>query len=80
MKDILRSRLSVFSSEEQEMLQFRLDFIGLNHYSSMCVKDCMYSPCSPDSLLGDSLVIRTGESNGIPIGKPVSDLQSFLLG
>ncbi|KAE8702270.1 hypothetical protein F3Y22_tig00110483pilonHSYRG00019 [Hibiscus syriacus] len=48
-----------------------IDFIGLNHYSTLYAKDCIHSPC----ILGGDHFIRgfaytTGERDGILIGEP----------
>nr|XP_009417742.1 PREDICTED: beta-glucosidase 22-like [Musa acuminata subsp. malaccensis] len=39
MKKIVRSRLPSFTEEQSEQLKGSFDFIGLNHYSSIWVKD-----------------------------------------
>ena len=72
MRQILGARLPTFTSEERRKLQkYKLDFIGINHYTTVYVKDCMYSPCIVDDFDGNALVSTGGERNGIPIGTPV---------
>lgn len=39
MKKIVRSRLPSFTEEQSQQLKGSFDFIGLNHYSSIWVKD-----------------------------------------
>ncbi|MQL72104.1 hypothetical protein Taro_004444 [Colocasia esculenta] len=71
MSQILGSRLPVFSPEDQKKLGNKLDFIGINHYTTLYVKDCMFNHlCEPSTTEGDALGFRTGERNGVPIGTP----------
>lgn len=70
MRQILGSRLPTFTSEERLKLQNKLDFIGINHYTTVYVKDCMYSPCTVDDFYGNVLISTSAERNGIPIGAP----------
>ncbi|KAJ6810112.1 putative inactive beta-glucosidase 14 [Iris pallida] len=70
MRDILGTRLPTFSPEERRKLQNRLDFIGINHYTSCYSQDCVFSQCKIDTSSGNALVFTTGERNGIPIGAP----------
>ncbi|XP_072958757.1 probable inactive beta-glucosidase 14 isoform X2 [Typha angustifolia] len=72
MRKVLASRLPTFSSEEKKLLENKLDFIGINHYTSKYVKDCMISPCEVDDYNGNALVFSTGDRNGVPIGNPTS--------
>lgn len=39
MKKIVRSRLPSFTEEQSEQVKGSFDFIGLNHYQSIWVKD-----------------------------------------
>lgn len=71
MREILGLRLPTFSLEEKKKLQSRLDFIGVNHYSTLYAKDCMFSPCNLDTSEGDMFAILTGFRGGLPIGSPV---------
>ncbi|XP_077227896.1 beta-glucosidase 18-like isoform X1 [Tasmannia lanceolata] len=72
MREILGSRLPTFSSEDRTKLQNKLDFIGINHYSSLYVKDCMFFPCQSNASEGDRFAMSTGERDGIPIGTPTA--------
>lgn len=69
MREVVGSRLPVFTLEEMNNLNGSLDFIGLNHYTTLYVKDCMLSSCSSiDTTLGDAMVYTTGERDGNLIG------------
>ena len=72
MRDCLGLELPRFSDRDKELIKGSMDFIGLNHYSALYVKDCIYSACS----MGDDRPIRgflskLTERDGIPIGEPV---------
>ncbi|KAG6573201.1 Beta-glucosidase 47, partial [Cucurbita argyrosperma subsp. sororia] len=47
MEEILGFDLPRFSTEDQKKLKNGADFIGINHYTSFYVKDCLYSVCEP---------------------------------
>ncbi|XVF26002.1 hypothetical protein REPUB_Repub13aG0262700 [Reevesia pubescens] len=72
MQRILGSILPEFSTSEKEKLKKGLDFIGINHYTSYYVQDCMYSVCEPGP--GTSKTEgswgQSPQKNGIPIGEP----------
>ncbi|XP_068663041.1 beta-glucosidase 18-like [Aristolochia californica] len=69
MRQILGSRLPTFSTEDRRKLHYKLDFIGINHYSTQYVKDCMFSPCnSGGAYYEDPLAFTTGERDGQLIG------------
>ncbi|KDP39385.1 hypothetical protein JCGZ_01142 [Jatropha curcas] len=73
MRQIVGERLPTFSVEEKRKLKNKLDFIGINHYSTLYAKDCMFSPCnSSTDLLADSFVYNTGDRDGNLIGKPTA--------
>lgn len=71
MVEILGSRLPSFTLEEKKLMQSKLDFIGINHYASNYVKDCMFSSCDLNGYDFDALLLKTGYRNGILIGDPV---------
>lgn len=71
MREILGLRLPTFSPEEKKKLESKLDFIGVNHYSTLYAKDCMFSPCNLGTSNGDLLAVLTGLRGGLPIGSPV---------
>ncbi|XAR68369.1 Beta-glucosidase [Bertholletia excelsa] len=69
MRRYLVNELPRFSPEETEYVKGSIDFIGVNHYSTLYAKDCIYSSC----LHGGDRAIRgfadtTGERDGVPIG------------
>ncbi|CAO2042989.1 unnamed protein product [Urochloa humidicola] len=68
MREILKSNLPTFTTEEKKLLQYKADFIGLNHYTAIYTKDCIHSPCSVDTYEGNALVFATGERDGVKIG------------
>ncbi|KAH9748138.1 Beta-glucosidase 47 [Citrus sinensis] len=60
MYEILGSSLPSFSKNDLEKLKNGLDFIGINHYTSFYVKDCIFS----------GSILRTAKRNGVLIGEP----------
>jgi beta-glucosidase len=71
MRQILGPNLPEFTEGEKQLMKNQIDFIGVNHYKTLYVKDCVYSLCDLDTYAGDALVSESAERNGIPIGKPV---------
>ncbi|XP_010023759.2 beta-glucosidase 18 [Eucalyptus grandis] len=70
MRQVLGSRLPTYSAEERKkLLEGKLDFIGVNHYTTLYVKDCMFSSCASPYSLGDAFVYLTGEKDGAYIGE-----------
>ncbi|XP_043722138.1 beta-glucosidase 18-like isoform X2 [Telopea speciosissima] len=72
MRQILGSRLPIFSLNDKEKLKSKLDFIGINHYTTLYARDCMFSQCNFSTSQGDSFVQTIGERDGIPIGDPTA--------
>ncbi|XP_059437846.1 beta-glucosidase 47-like isoform X2 [Corylus avellana] len=74
MLEILQSDLPVFSKQDLEMLKNGLDFIGINHYTSFYIKDCMFSVCEPGpgASRTEGFALRTAQKNGIFIGEPTT--------
>lgn len=72
MRQYHGNELPRFTSEEAKLLTQSLDFIGINHYTTLYAKDCIHSTCSSD---GDraiqGFVYLTGERHGVPIGERV---------
>ncbi|KAK8989233.1 hypothetical protein V6N11_063670 [Hibiscus sabdariffa] len=72
MRNILGSILPEFTATEKQKLNKGVDFIGVNHYTSYYVQDCMFSVCEPG--LGTSKTegfwAQSSEKNGTPIGEP----------
>ncbi|XP_074572509.1 beta-glucosidase 18-like [Curcuma longa] len=77
MRQILGSRLPKFSGSDKRKLQSKLDFIGINHYSSLYAKDCRR--CGSVGAQGDALVLTTGERNGVTIGKKTAMEDFFVV-
>ncbi|URD82256.1 Glycosyl hydrolase family 1 [Musa troglodytarum] len=70
MRQALGSKLPTFSIKDRRKLQYKLDFIGINHYTSLYVRDCTFSPCKSSDNIDESFIYT--ERNGIPIGKPTA--------
>ncbi|THG07734.1 hypothetical protein TEA_026674 [Camellia sinensis var. sinensis] len=71
MRQYLGNKLPIFSAEETEYIKDSIDFIGINHYSTLYVKDCIYSSCIDGGdrpIRGYAFITR--ERNGVPIGEP----------
>ncbi|KAJ0960987.1 hypothetical protein J5N97_001022 [Dioscorea zingiberensis] len=69
MRETLQSKLPKFSSKDKKKLEHKIDFIGINHYTSFYVSDCHV-------LLNKSAenegVCMGGEREGLPIGTPTA--------
>ncbi|KAE8689703.1 Beta-glucosidase 46 [Hibiscus syriacus] len=72
MQSILGSTSPEFSRTEKETLKKGVDFIGINHYASCYVQDCMFSVCKPGTGTSrtEGLWGQSSQKNGIPIGEP----------
>ncbi|XP_058093187.1 beta-glucosidase 46-like [Magnolia sinica] len=74
MQEILGSNLPTFSQNDMKKLRKGLDFIGINHYTSLYAKDCIFSPCK--SGMGNSwsegYASQTGQKDGVNIGEPTT--------
>ncbi|XP_057536413.1 beta-glucosidase 24-like [Amaranthus tricolor] len=68
MRSLVRNRLPKFSKEESEMLKGSFDFLGLNYYTSNFAADAPDFKNRTPNYNTDSLVYKTTERNGIPIG------------
>ncbi|GMH05658.1 hypothetical protein Nepgr_007498 [Nepenthes gracilis] len=80
MRQYHGKELPNFSPEETELVKGSLDFIGINHYSTLYAMDCLHSPCS----FGCDCPIRgyvnfTAERDGIPIGDPTGMPRFFVV-
>ncbi|KAL7584156.1 hypothetical protein Lser_V15G45203 [Lactuca serriola] len=70
MHKYLGSRLPSFSLEEKNLLKNSIDFIGINHYSTMYTKDCINSSCSSTGAHAiQGFVDIMGERDGVLIGE-----------
>ncbi|KAA3478810.1 Beta-glucosidase 46 [Gossypium australe] len=72
MQNILGSILPEFSTTEKQKLKQGLDFIGINHYTSYYVQDCMFSACEPGPGTSkmEGYCAQSSQKNGTPIGEP----------
>ncbi|CAI9087789.1 OLC1v1021958C1 [Oldenlandia corymbosa var. corymbosa] len=75
MTDLLGSTLPRFSSNDLEDLKLGVDFIGINHYTTLYIGDCMYSYCEPlpGTSRTEGYVRQTFHKDGIPIGELTGD-------
>lgn len=74
MRKILGPNLPEFTLKQKKKLQAtKLDFIGLNHYTTLYLKDCIFSPCEVDPIDGDARVVSSATGrDGVLIGEPVN--------
>ncbi|PIA50673.1 hypothetical protein AQUCO_01200117v1 [Aquilegia coerulea] len=74
MQQILGSSLPKFSKNYLTKLQRGLDFIGVNHYSTLYVKDCISSVCKAGmgSTKTEGFALQVAENNGVLIGEPTA--------
>ncbi|XP_052208480.1 beta-glucosidase 18-like [Diospyros lotus] len=80
MRHYLGNDLPSFSPEERKIIKGSTDFFGLNHYSTLYAKDCIYSKCIP----GWDRPIRgfaytTEERDGVPIGDRTGMVRFFVV-
>lgn len=78
MHKILGSILPNFSEKDLEKMKRGLDFIGINHYTSFYIKDCLFSVCErgPGNSRTEGLILRTALKDGNLIGESVRILHS----
>ncbi|KAK3037918.1 hypothetical protein RJ639_031809 [Escallonia herrerae] len=80
MRHYLGSELPQFSPEETEYVKGSIDFVGVNHYTTLYAKDCMHSRCAEG---GDHAIrgyaYTTGERDGVPIGEPTGMLPCYVV-
>nr|XP_043628758.1 beta-glucosidase 18-like isoform X1 [Erigeron canadensis] len=69
IQQYLGSRLPSFSLEEKNYMKNSIDFIGINHYSSIYAKDCTNSSCSATANRAmQGFVDTVAERDGVLIG------------
>lgn len=73
MRRMLGPNLPEFTSQQKKKLKdTKLDFIGLNHYTTLYIKDCIFSPCEIDPVDGDARVFSSAVGDdGSLIGEAV---------
>ncbi|KAJ0967552.1 hypothetical protein J5N97_024469 [Dioscorea zingiberensis] len=69
MRRFFSTRLPTFTDQEKIMLQNKVDFIGINHYTTVYAQDCNFS-CETTTSDGNAMVITSVERNGQLIGAP----------
>ncbi|XP_047313049.1 beta-glucosidase 46-like [Impatiens glandulifera] len=76
MQAILGSILPTFTEEDKNILNKGLDFIGINHYTSFYVKDCIYSQCESGQGIykTEGSALWTQLKDGKYIGEPTTVL------
>ncbi|CAL5026464.1 unnamed protein product [Urochloa decumbens] len=80
MRQVLGSRLPTFSPEERRKLGYKLDFVGINHYTALYTRDCMFSSgCPQGEWTQHALAATTGERNGVPIGPPTGRPSNYVV-
>uniref|UniRef100_A0A0A9CBA6 Uncharacterized protein n=1 Tax=Arundo donax TaxID=35708 RepID=A0A0A9CBA6_ARUDO len=74
MRRILGPNLHEFTFKQKKKLHAtKLDFIGLNHYTTLYLKDCIFSPCKVDPIDGDARVVTSAvRDDGVLIGEAVN--------
>nr|AFK42730.1 unknown [Medicago truncatula] len=74
MHEILGPDLLVFSKYDKEKFKNGLDFIGINHYTSYYVKDCIFSACDQGkgSSKTEGFALTSAQMNDKSIGEPTA--------
>ncbi|KAF7840651.1 beta-glucosidase 46-like [Senna tora] len=74
MEEHVGNMLPKFSSNEKVKLKRSLDFIGINHYASYYVKDCISSYCAPGQWVFRShgTFDLRDDKDGVPLGETTS--------
>ncbi|KAL6314521.1 hypothetical protein AAG906_026857 [Vitis piasezkii] len=69
MYRLLGENMPKFSPDELKKIKGSIDFIGINHYSSLYAENCSYSPSKLGCQAIKGFVYTTGERDGVPIGE-----------
>nr|QJC44975.1 beta glucosidase 12 [Stevia rebaudiana] len=70
VKKYLGNNLPSFSHDEKKFMKTSIDFIGINHYSTLYAKDCTNSSCSTtENRAIGGFVGMVGERDGVLIGE-----------
>ncbi|CAL5412013.1 unnamed protein product [Camellia sinensis] len=72
MHEILGPILPMFSKSDLKKMKRGLDFIGINHYTSLYVKDCIFSACERGQGVSrtEGYALKTAMKDGNLIGEP----------
>ncbi|KAI3755811.1 hypothetical protein L1987_55618 [Smallanthus sonchifolius] len=80
VKEYLGSELPSFSVDEKNFMKNSIDFIGINHYSTMYAKDCTNSSCSATRNRAiQGFVEIVGERDGVLIGELTGAVGSYVV-
>ncbi|KAK9152655.1 hypothetical protein Sjap_000135 [Stephania japonica] len=79
MKYYLGPQLPKFSAAEANQMKRSIDFIGVNHYSTLYAKDCIHSNCESGGYAIEGFVFTTGERNGVLIGEPTPNPRFYVV-
>ncbi|XP_023535085.1 beta-glucosidase 18-like [Cucurbita pepo subsp. pepo] len=80
MQAILGSQLPRFSKAEKKVLKGSLDYIYVNHYTTLYTKDCLHSICSDDANRPiKGFLDTTGYRDGVSIGDPTGVDRFFVV-
>ncbi|XP_047338512.1 beta-glucosidase 18-like [Impatiens glandulifera] len=81
MREYHREELPEFSIEEKLLLKRSIDFIGINHYSTLYAKDCIFSTCLNGNTLIEGFTFTSGYNidTGSPIGEPTAMARFFVV-
>ncbi|KAL8141361.1 hypothetical protein V2J09_007382 [Rumex salicifolius] len=70
MRQLLKNDLPEFKKEERRLVKGSIDFLGINHYSTLYAMDCLHSPCDSEfSSPVQGFVKTIGIRDGVPIGE-----------
>ncbi|KAJ0974584.1 hypothetical protein J5N97_016549 [Dioscorea zingiberensis] len=72
MRETLQSKLPKFSPKDKKKLEHKIDFIGINHYTSFYVRDCHVLSNKSEENVENEGVCMGGERDGLPIGTPTA--------
>ncbi|MFS7921323.1 putative beta-glucosidase [Helianthus anomalus] len=80
LKEYLGYALPSFSLDEKNFMKNSIDFIGINHYSSIYVKDCTNASCSATGNCAiQGFLEAVGERDGVPIGEHTGANNSYVV-
>lgn len=62
MRHYLGNELPTFTPEETELIKDSIDFVGMNHYGTLYVKDCLQRPLTSVATSSSSSVLHSHDS------------------
>lgn len=75
MVNLLGSALPQFSKNEiKNLKRYKSDFLGINHYTSYFIQDCLISTCNSGdgASRSEGFALKLIQKGNIPIGEVVS--------